>query len=143
MITKDPILDDGQLHRFRVEGDKAGKENGWYVLHGGDISGGAFGCWKRGVSEIWCSKNQSSMTPAERETYERQRAKVRQQKQEEEELKHETAAKDCKALWEEASHLPQQATWRAVSASGSGPKSKAAVLGKFVKSVEALLTWDN
>ena len=23
---------DGKIHRYRVEGDKSGSENGWYVL---------------------------------------------------------------------------------------------------------------
>ena len=42
---------DGQLHRFRVDGDKAGSKNGWCVFYGDGIPAGAFGSWKTGLSE--------------------------------------------------------------------------------------------
>jgi len=46
---------DGKLHRFKAEGDHA--RNSWYVLHSGPPEAGAFGCWKRGISETWCARN--------------------------------------------------------------------------------------
>lgn len=95
-------VDDGQLHRFRVKGDKAGTENGWYILHNGDIPAGAFGCWKRSISESWCSKSHSNMTPAEREAFEHQQIEAKQQRQAEEKRKHEEAAQQCLALWDRA-----------------------------------------
>jgi putative DNA primase/helicase len=27
------IIGEGEIHRFKVPGDKAGSNNGWYVLH--------------------------------------------------------------------------------------------------------------
>ena len=39
----DEIVADGRLHRYRVEGDKAGKRNGWYVLHADGVPAGMFG----------------------------------------------------------------------------------------------------
>lgn len=49
-----PLLPDGRLHRFRAEGDHA--PNSWYVLHPGPPAAGAYGCWKRGISETWCDR---------------------------------------------------------------------------------------
>lgn len=60
------IIPDGTLHRFTVPGDKSRSDNGWYVLHAEDLAAGAFGCWKRGISETWSAKQYQSMTSAER-----------------------------------------------------------------------------
>lgn len=46
--TTAPILADGDLHRFRVEGDRAGTLNGWYLVFP-DTYSCVFGCWKRGI----------------------------------------------------------------------------------------------
>lgn len=58
-----PIHADGQLHRIKVEGDKA--RNSWYVMHAGSPCAGAFGCWKRGVNETWCEKRDRKYDDAE------------------------------------------------------------------------------
>src|SRR5690349_6285437 len=50
-----PIVADGQLHRFKAEGDHS--RNCWYVFHGDHPAAGSYGCWKRGFSASWCEKN--------------------------------------------------------------------------------------
>lgn len=47
------IVADGKLRRFRDWLDKPGTRNGWYVLFPDYPPAGAFGCWKRGISERW------------------------------------------------------------------------------------------
>lgn len=37
---------DGQIHRFRVPGDKRGTLNGWYLLHSDGKPAGVFASWK-------------------------------------------------------------------------------------------------
>ncbi|WP_397442999.1 toprim domain-containing protein [Pseudomonas chlororaphis] len=49
-------LDDGDIHRFHVPGDKPGTLNGWYVLYLDGIASGAFGSWKAGGASTWCSR---------------------------------------------------------------------------------------
>ena len=51
------IVADGKLHRFRDWLDKPGARNGWYVLFPDFPPAGAFGCWKRGISERWSRSN--------------------------------------------------------------------------------------
>lgn len=34
---------DGRLHRYRIDGDRTGTLNGWYVLHSDHPPTGAFG----------------------------------------------------------------------------------------------------
>ncbi|MDA8427842.1 MAG: toprim domain-containing protein [Geobacteraceae bacterium] len=47
------IVADGRLHRFRDWLDKPATRNGWYVLFRDFPPAGAFGCWKRGMTERW------------------------------------------------------------------------------------------
>lgn len=64
--SKDLPRFDGQLRRFRVEGDKAGSNNGWMVFYGDGVPSGAFGSWKTGQSETWCAKGESDLSSAEK-----------------------------------------------------------------------------
>jgi putative DNA primase/helicase len=74
MVTHDELLADGDLHRCRVEGDRAGDKNGWYVLHLDDRPAGAYGCWKRRINAKWMLNGDASWTPADRNTVRRQMA---------------------------------------------------------------------
>lgn len=101
--TEAAIQADGQRHRFRVVGDKAGSENGWYVLHMDGVPAGAFGCWKRGVNESWCAKSASNMTDSERKEHiARMEASKRQHEAEQAQLRSECKAK-AERLWSSAS----------------------------------------
>ena len=48
LVMDDPIVADGEIHRFKPEGEK--RPNGWYVFFG---DGGAFGNWRTGLKENW------------------------------------------------------------------------------------------
>lgn len=61
------LTPDGKLRRYRVEGDKAGSANGWYVLHAHPILAGAFGSWKTGESHNWREARDRPPTHQERE----------------------------------------------------------------------------
>jgi len=65
-MLKPDLIGDGALHRYRVDGDKAGSLNGWYVVHLDSRPFGAFGSWKTGQSCSWTASRPESMTPAER-----------------------------------------------------------------------------
>ncbi|MHC1764620.1 MAG: DUF3631 domain-containing protein [Verrucomicrobiia bacterium] len=58
-----PILADGRLHRIRASDDR--EPNSWYVLHGDTPASGAFGCWKRQISETWCCREPHQCSQAE------------------------------------------------------------------------------
>lgn len=64
LICDDPILSDGKLHRFKARGDH--NANSWYVLHDDSLPAGTFGCWKRGITESWCSKTLENLQPEEK-----------------------------------------------------------------------------
>lgn len=64
-MLKPDLIGDGALHRYRVDGDKAGSLNGWYVLHLDSQPFGVFGSWKSGLSCTWTASRPETMTPAE------------------------------------------------------------------------------
>ncbi len=102
LSTRDTLIPDGLLHRFRVQGDKVGSRNGWYVLYGDEVPAGAFGCWKRGVSQTWCAKAESLMTTAERQEFSwRMRHACKAREIENMERKKE-AGKKATAIWKAA-----------------------------------------
>ena len=51
--VKDQPLADGLIHRYRIDGDKAGSHNGWYALHLDPIPHGAVGSWRTGETYAW------------------------------------------------------------------------------------------
>src|SRR5205823_5523739 len=66
------IYPDGCIHRFYVEGDKRGSNNGWYVMHLHPVACAMFGSWKIGSAEKWCVKTQKQMSRYEWDEHRRQ-----------------------------------------------------------------------
>lgn len=72
------IIADGERHRFDCDNEKKGNKSGWYRLHGDGVPAGAFGNWKDGLSEKWCSKSYQALTPIERTEYRERIEKAKQ-----------------------------------------------------------------
>jgi putative DNA primase/helicase len=102
------IIADSILHRFTIQGDKARSSNGWYVLHGDDLAAGAFGCWKRGLSETWCSKSHQSMTPAEKTACTAKMETIKRQRKEEQERIQTECRTWCADAWTKAEYATNE-----------------------------------
>ena len=63
-----PLRTDGKFQRFSTNG-KPRDQSGWYVLHIDGIAAGAFGDWRQGFTQQWCSKDASSMSEVERHAH--------------------------------------------------------------------------
>ena len=100
------IIDDGAIHRFSTSG-KPTIKNGWYMLHTDGIAAGAFGDWREGFTQNWCSKADTSMTEAERLAH-RERVKA-MQRQREDDLaqRQQLAAADALKRWTAATPCTQ------------------------------------
>lgn len=85
------VIADGKIHRFRVEGDKRGSKNGWYVFFSYPVAAGAVGSWKTGESFTWCSKSGQQLSHAEREALKRQYQQARIQRNREQEQNQQRA----------------------------------------------------
>lgn len=76
------IQADGALHRFTSGEDKAA--NSWYILHDdGDLPAGAFGCWKRNLSETWAAKEYKGLTLEEKAAYTARMDAMKRQREQE------------------------------------------------------------
>lgn len=72
------LIDDGKLHRYRVDGDKAGSNNGWYVLYAGALRAGSFGSWRTGETHTWREASTTPQSPAQRAEMQRQMQAMQQ-----------------------------------------------------------------
>ncbi|MCB1506869.1 MAG: toprim domain-containing protein [Hyphomicrobiaceae bacterium] len=97
----DVIEADGQLHRFRVEGDKAGSRNGWYSLHLDGRAAGVFGSWRSGARSKWAADGKR-MSSAEREAFSRLIEAAKLKARAEHRAEHEARAIEAQAEWKRA-----------------------------------------
>ena len=96
----DDLVADGQLHRYRVAGDKAGSKNGWFVLELSPPPHGAFGSWKTGQSETWHPSRETAMTDAERRALAERMAAARAARDIETAAVRATARQRAVRLWD-------------------------------------------
>lgn len=100
------IHGDGELYRFSTNG-KRSDASGWYVLHDdGDMAAGAFGCWRAGMQQTWCSKDTKAMTPAERSTHQQRMQTIAQQREADKAQRQQDAAVAAAKRWEAAAPAP-------------------------------------
>ena len=92
------LVYDGKIQRFKNEGDS--KPNSWYVgFIEGDFETGAFGCWKLGVNETYCSKEQSDFTADEKKAYAIKQSEMRQLHEADKRAKHQQAETSINEKW--------------------------------------------
>jgi putative DNA primase/helicase len=97
-----PIIADGKLHRYHVDGDETGTKNGWYVLHVDERPAGTFGRWG-GDRHGWSAKTNKKLSPEERRELERKMTEQRRIRDEEEIRAQAAAAERAAHDWAEAS----------------------------------------
>ena len=92
----EPLIQDGQIHRYRGPGDKAGKKNCWYVLYPSGFA--VFGSWRLGIEEKWRNdggSDKSFRSDGDRIKIEEARGKADSER----EQAHATAAAKALTLW--------------------------------------------
>lgn len=92
------VIDDGVIHRFSSSG-KPRDESGWYVLHSDGIAAGSFGCWREGFTQSWCSKADTAMTEAERQTHRARIKAMQAQRDTEQAQRQQQAAAQAVQRW--------------------------------------------
>ncbi|WP_070154089.1 hypothetical protein [Sphingobium phenoxybenzoativorans] len=110
MRPAEPMADrlGSDLIRFSCEGDRAGKRNGWAVLHTDGRPAGAFGNYRLQVSETWRAEKSEPLSPIERK---RRATEYRKQKAEREAAKlkaQQEAAERCRERWDRAGAVDHQ-----------------------------------
>jgi len=85
---------DGVIHRF-----PGASGSSWYLCHLDGVPAGAYGNWRSGLSETWCSKLNSEMSAGERQaTWERVKA-ARLKRDAEQARTHAEAATRAASIW--------------------------------------------
>ena len=100
--TRSSIIADGKLHRFQVDGDRSRTTNGWYVLYNGAVPAGAFGNWKRGISEKWCSRALGNLPREQQLEVTRQIKRARRLQGEKQKEEWEKGCARARDIWEKA-----------------------------------------
>jgi putative DNA primase/helicase len=106
ILTNDPIIPDGQLHRVHIEGHSRGSKNGAYVLHVDCYVNGWFKDFKSGFESTWSPKGgRNRLSEGDRSAIEAEQALRRAERDRD----YELAAKSCRDLYGraiQATHHP-------------------------------------
>lgn len=102
----EPIADklaSGVPVRFRAEGDKPGRRNGWASLHLDGVPAGVFRHYRLGVRRVWrAGSDPRALSPAERQAIIAQARESAARRNAETVAKQETAAGVACELWQRA-----------------------------------------
>ena len=101
LTPPDEIHADRRLHRFPSNGRRS-DDSGWYVLHLDGVPAGAFGGWREGLMQQWCSKSPEAMTPTEREAHRQRVQAIRQQREADTAQRQQQAAQVAAQRWQAA-----------------------------------------
>ncbi|MGE6993780.1 toprim domain-containing protein [Pseudomonas sp. NPDC047961] len=93
-------IGDGQIHRFRVPGDRAGTQNGWYALHADGVAFGVFGSWKTGGFHSWSSRKPAD--PLDCELLRVRMEQARRQREAEQCQRQQATVVQAARLWNQA-----------------------------------------
>ena len=89
----------GAVHRYRVDGDKPGSANGWFIFYDDGIPAGAFGSWKLNFTETWCAKREHELSEAERARRNQHLAAARAERAKQETVIRAEAKRRAAELW--------------------------------------------
>lgn len=93
-------LASGDPVRFRADGDKPGRRNGWAWLHLNGVPAGVFRHYRLGVRTVWRSGSEPrSLSPAERRAIMAQARESEARRKAETVAKQETASGVARDLW--------------------------------------------
>jgi putative DNA primase/helicase len=102
----EPIADklaSGNPVRFRADGDKPGRRNGWAWLHLDGVPAGVFRHYRLGVRTVWrAGSDPRSLSPAERRVIIAQARTSEARRKAETEARQEAAAGVARHLWQGA-----------------------------------------
>lgn len=96
-------LAEGQPVRFRAEGDRPGRRNGWALLHLDGVPAGVFRHYRLGIRSIWrAGSDPRTLSPAERRAIMAKANEAEARRKTETRVKQNAAAKQAQALWKAA-----------------------------------------
>lgn len=110
-------IDDGLIHRFSSNG-KSGDDAAWYVLYSDGIPAGAFGNWREGLTQNWCSIERKDQTAAQRTEVAAQSKTMQKLRDDAKKAEQDAAAKTATVIWEAATPMGDAVTHEYLQAKG-------------------------
>ena len=99
----DTIIVDGEIHRFKHNGDK--NPDGWYILFDNkNFIAGVYGYWKDGTKQKWSSKSMEQLTAKERNDYSANMDRAKEALRTEIKKRHAESQKKAQEIWNKASY---------------------------------------
>ena len=102
----EPIVDklaSGDPVRFRADGDKPGRRNGWAWLHLDGVPAGVFRHYRLGVRRVWrAGSDPRSLSPTERRAIMAQARESEARRKAETVVKQDASAGTARDLWRDA-----------------------------------------
>lgn len=95
-----PIIPDGKLHRFHIEGHRMDSRNGAYLFHGDERPAGYFEDFRAGVKGTWSVSR--SMSAADARRFQAEIAEARHRRETERQQEQARAEARARYIWEEA-----------------------------------------
>lgn len=108
LAIPDRLIPNGHIHRYAVQGDKAGTKNGWYIIFPDDNPTCVFGSWKSDQKIIWSVKKPQDLSLLERPQYRQRIAQAQQEAEEARKGLQQEAGVKAKAIWEELLSAPSE-----------------------------------
>lgn len=104
------LILDGELHRYTIEGDRKGTDNGAYCIYTDGIPAGFIQDWK-GIKTKW-KYDSSKLSPEERsyyasEEYEKKATEERERRKAEREARELEASEHARVLFESLNEAPK------------------------------------
>lgn len=106
IATSDELIPDGKLHRFYVDGDTRGKENGWYVLHADEYPTAVYGTWKNDEKLYWHANPKKRLSLVDIKDLEKRIADRRKEFEAGQAHRQMEAAARAKKIWDAAPPAP-------------------------------------
>src|SRR5450759_90282 len=99
IILPDTIIDDGRLHRFKIDG----KMNGAYTFHNNECPAGFFQDHKQGIKETWrATAERKEFSDTDKQAYKRRCIEKEQQRHKKDLSLQATAATKAAYIWSHA-----------------------------------------
>jgi putative DNA primase/helicase len=100
LLPPEPVVADGAVHSFHVEGDKRGSKNGRYQIYADGHPAGWFGSHKVGIWHKWSAARTGALTSAEHTALADRMAGLRAARIAEQEAAQGTVATRAAMLWQ-------------------------------------------
>lgn len=103
-IRDDYIVIDGQIHRYKVEGDKGGEKSGAYCIYPDGIPAGFVQDWRKGTKNNW-KFNMSGFNDEQRKFFESDEFRIkaqndRKKREKEQKERQIKASEKARIIWE-------------------------------------------